>query len=156
MQEGDSEQTDEQQQQAEQALADAQDAFEEERDRYMDLRQEELLFRMREELEQLLAKQKEATLQTVQAAEELAAGARLSRPLRRRLNEVGEAERGLGAKCSVLSEALAKESELVYSRASPPCAAISTMSPAACPAPAPIRATTPPRCSARSRIASAT
>jgi hypothetical protein len=116
MEQGDPEDTDEQQQQAEAALERAQEALQEERDRYMDLRQEELLFKMREELEQFLAKQVAITQSTLESGKELADTARMTRPLRRRLNELAEREQELVARATFMAQALRKEEEIVYSQ----------------------------------------
>ncbi|MEZ5963496.1 MAG: hypothetical protein R3F56_06590 [Planctomycetota bacterium] len=116
MERAEPEETDQQQQQTEEALQRAKDALEEERDRYMDLRQEELLFKIREELEQFLAKQVAISQRTAEAAAELAQGARMTRPMRRRLNELGDREQELVARASFMSEALQKEEEVVYSQ----------------------------------------
>lgn len=116
MQQGDPEETDQQQEQAKDALEKAQEALEEERDRYMDLRQEELLFKIREELEQLLQKQTEVSQQTATASTELEGGARMTRPLRRRLNELGEREGEIASRSEFMRAALVKEEEVVYSQ----------------------------------------
>ncbi len=116
MEKGEPEDTDEQQQQAEAALERAREALEEERDRYMDLRQEELLFKIREELEQFLTKQVAITQLTLEGAKELTDTSRMTRPLRRRLNELAEREQELVARSTFMAEALRKEEEIVYSQ----------------------------------------
>lgn len=116
MERPDPEEADQQQEQTEQALERAKEALEEERDRYMDLRQEELLFKIREELEQFLAKQVAISQQTLEASRELEDGARMTRPLRRRLNELADREQELVARAGFMSEALSKEEEVVYSQ----------------------------------------
>lgn len=105
----------EQQQQVSEKLEQAQEALEEERDRYMDLRQEELLFRIKDELQQFLEKQQPITLATGEAGKKLAAGRRLTRLVRRRLNQLGEQEQELADKLKFIKEALSEENVIVYS-----------------------------------------
>ncbi|MEO0480444.1 MAG: hypothetical protein AAF196_13260 [Planctomycetota bacterium] len=104
----------EQQERAEQELQRAADELEEERQRYEDLRQEELLFRLEEELVEFLETQRPITIATAEALADLENGGRLSRPERRRLNEAGETERELAAKTKFLREALEEDSALVF------------------------------------------
>lgn len=113
MQQQDQETTEQQQERARQKLDEAAKQMEEERDRYQDLRQEELLFRMKEELTAFLEKQKPITLGTllVQKANDQDG---LSRPMRRKLNQFGEEEQELSAKLSALILALAEEGNLVW------------------------------------------
>jgi hypothetical protein len=113
MQQQDQETTEQQQERARQKLDEAAKQMEEERDRYQDLRQEELLFRMKEELTAFLEKQKPITLGTllVQKANDQDS---LSRPMRRKLNQFGEEEQELSAKLSALILALAEEGNLVW------------------------------------------
>ncbi len=115
MEEGDPDEADEQQERAKEKLAEAQQDLEEERDRYMDLRQEELLFKIKEELTQFLEVQRPITLATIEAAEKLAEGKRLSRPMRRKLNGLGENEGELASKVEFIRTALQEESVLVFS-----------------------------------------
>lgn len=113
MERGDEEQTQEQQEQARQKLEEAAKQLEEEKDRYQDLRQEELLFRMKEELTNLLEKQRPITAQTLEAHRTTPAEG-LSRPARRKLNTAGEEEQALATKIDFLVNALNDEGNLVY------------------------------------------
>ena len=89
------------------------DELEEEQDRYMDLRQEELLFRMKDELTSFLEKQRPITAKTkeYQASSN---GGRLSRSKRRKVNGLGEEEQALAGKIELLVDALSEEGNLVY------------------------------------------
>lgn len=111
---GDVDQAREQQQEAREQLEQAQQALEQERDRYQDLRQEELLFRIEEELQAFLDSQKEVTAETERTGSELRDGARMTRPMRRNLNRLGETERELSGKVRYVREALAEEGTLVF------------------------------------------
>lgn len=113
MEQGDQEETDEQQQEAREKLQQAAEQLEEEKDRYQDLRQEELLFRMREELTTFLEKQRPITAQTLEA-QQTAPPEGLSRPARRKLNQLGEQEKELAGKLDFLVGALTEEGNLVY------------------------------------------
>ncbi|MBZ0154346.1 MAG: hypothetical protein K8J09_22690, partial [Planctomycetes bacterium] len=111
MEQGDEDAAQQQQQQAREKLEEAAQQLDEEKDRYQDLRQEELLFRMKEELTALLDKQRPMTAATLEAQ---AAGAELSRPVRRKLNQLGEEEQGLAAKVDLMVKALSEEGSQVY------------------------------------------
>lgn len=113
MEQGDAEEAEQQQEQARQKLDEAAQDLEEEADRYQDLRQEELLFKMKDELTAFLDKQRPLTAQTLEAQQE-AAGAGLSRPARRKLNQVGDEEQELAGRLEFLVGALTEEGNLVY------------------------------------------
>ncbi|MFY9344788.1 MAG: hypothetical protein WAT39_20010 [Planctomycetota bacterium] len=113
MEQGDPEETQQQQEQARQNLEDAAKELEEEKDRYQDLRQEELLFRMKDELQQFLERQRPITAQTVEAQKSLTAEG-LARAVRRKLNQLGEEEQELSGKLDFLVAALTEEGNLVY------------------------------------------
>ena len=113
MEEGDAEQVEEQQEKAREKLEEAVEELEEEQDRYMDLRQEELLFRMKDELTAFLEKQRPITEQTKQL-QKAAEGGRLSRSKRRKVNGLGEEEQALAGKIELLTNALTEEGNLVY------------------------------------------
>ncbi|MCA8973351.1 MAG: hypothetical protein KDC98_01450 [Planctomycetes bacterium] len=113
MERGDAEETREQQEEARQKLEEAARELEQERDRYQDMRQEELLFKMKEELLALLEQQRPITAETLQAQEVEKSG-RLSRPLRVKLNRLGEQEHELAGRIDFLVTALADEGNLVY------------------------------------------
>jgi len=113
MEQGDEQETQEQQEQARQKLEEAAKQLEEEKDRYQDLRQEELLFRMKEELTNLLEKQRPITAQTLEAQRTMPSEG-LSRPARRKLNTAGEEEQGLATKIEFLVHALNDDGNLVY------------------------------------------
>jgi len=110
---GDADETREQQEQARQKLQEAAEQLEEERDRYQDLRQEELLFKMKAELTAFLERQRPITQETLAAQQEAAAAA-LSRPARRKLNQLGEQEQELAGRVEFLVNALAEEGNQVY------------------------------------------
>lgn len=113
MERGDAEQTMEQQEQARQKLEEAAEQLEEERDRYQDLRQEELLFKMKDELGTFLQKQRPITQQTLET-QQAAPPEGLSRPARRKLNQLGEEEQELAGRLEFLTNALVEEGNLVY------------------------------------------
>jgi hypothetical protein len=114
MDEGDREQTEARQEEARQKLEEAAEELEEEKDRYQDLRQEELLFRMREELTTFLATQQPITRQTLEAQQAQAGPDGLSRAARRKCNQLGEEEQQLAGKLEQLTAALTEEGNLVY------------------------------------------
>lgn len=113
MERGDQEETREQQEEARRKLEEAAEELEEERDRYQDLRQEELLFKMKEELLAFLERQRPITQKTLDA-QKIAENGRLSRPLRRRLNQLGEEELELAGRIDFLVQALHEEGNMVY------------------------------------------
>lgn len=113
MERGDQEETREQQEEARKKLEEAAQELEEERDRYQDLRQEELLFKMKEELLAFLEKQRPITQQTKEA-QQVAENGRLSRPMRRKLNQLGEEEFELATRIDFLVQALTDEGNMVY------------------------------------------
>ncbi len=117
LEEGKPEEADEQQAEAEQKLEEARQELEEERDRYLDLRQEELLFKIGEELTEFLEAQRPLTEQTEAAGEVYAEKGKLSRPARRKLNQVGERELELIARTEFILQALVEEGVLVFSHA---------------------------------------
>ncbi|MBK8098213.1 MAG: hypothetical protein IPK26_13965 [Planctomycetes bacterium] len=113
MQQGDMEETEQQQEQARQKLEEASEELEEERDRYMDQRQEELLFRMRDELTQFLDKQRPLTQQTLEIQKAAGTGTP-SRPQRNKLKQFGEEEQELAGRIQGLIQALVEEGNMVY------------------------------------------
>jgi hypothetical protein len=117
MQDGEQDEADQQQQETREQLEQAQEALQEERDRYMDLRQEELLFRIRDELTQFLEKQRTITAATQEAAQALDGGRQLTRPMRRKLNTLGEQERELESEAAYLRTSLEQEGTLVFTHA---------------------------------------
>jgi hypothetical protein len=112
MERGDAEETQEQQEEARQQLQQAAEQLEEEEDRYQDLRQEELLFRMKDELTAFLDRQRPITQQTIEAQKAATDG--LSRPVRRKLNQLGEEEQELAGRLEFLVNALTDDGNLVY------------------------------------------
>lgn len=117
MQDGDNQETDQQQQEARDRLQEAKEALEEERDRYQDLRLEELLFRMQEELVAFLEKQQPITQATREAQESLGDNTRMTRRVRRKLNDLARQETELVSKAEYLRTALEEEGTLVFSHA---------------------------------------
>jgi hypothetical protein len=109
----DADETREQQEKARQKLQEAAEQLDEEKDRYQDLRQEELLFKMKAELTAFLERQQPITAQTLEAQQQAEREA-LSRPARRKLNQLGEEEQELAGKIGVLVAALSEEGNLVY------------------------------------------
>jgi hypothetical protein len=114
MEQGDREETEQQQEEARQQLEQAAEELEEEKDRYQDLRQEELLFRMREELTAFQAAQQPITKQTLEAQQASNGPDGLSRAARRKVNQLGEEEQQLAGKIEALNKALDEEGNLVY------------------------------------------
>jgi DNA repair exonuclease SbcCD ATPase subunit len=113
MEQGQQDEAEQQQEEARQKLEEAAQQLEEEEDRYQDLRQEELLFRMRDELNAFLEKQRPITQQTLEA-QKTAPPEGLSRAVRRKLNQLGEEEQVLAGKIEALVAALQEEGNLVY------------------------------------------
>ena len=114
MENGEQDDTEQQQEEVMEKLEEAMEALEEELDRYMDLRQEELLFRMKDELMSFLEKQQPITEETKATRESLAEGNRMTRRMRRKLNQLGERERDLADKAEFLHSALEEEGVLVF------------------------------------------
>ncbi len=112
MEQGDEEAAQQEQDRAREKLEEAAQQLEEEKDRYQDLRQEELLFKMKEELTTFLDRQKPITAQTLEL--QAAAKEGLSRPARRKLNQLGEEEQELAGRIEFLVQALTDEGNLVY------------------------------------------
>ena len=117
LQNGERQKAEEEQQEAQEQLEKAREELKQERDRYMDLRQEELLFQIGEELQQFLDTQRSLSEQTANAARVLEEKGRLSRPARRKLNQVGERENELIARTEFILQALVEEGVLVFSHA---------------------------------------
>lgn len=113
MEQGDEAETDKQQEEAKKNLEEAAKELEEEKDRYQDLRQEELLFRMKDELTTFLERQRPLTAQTVEAQKSAGADG-LSRAMRTKANQIGEEEQELAGKVEFLVQALSEEGNLVY------------------------------------------
>jgi len=113
MEQGDTEETQKQQEKAREKLEEAKEDLEEEKDRYQDLRQEELLFKMKDELTAFMEKQRPITEATKQV-QKVSGGSRLSRPARRKVNGLGEEEQSLAGKVEFLVNALTEEGNLVY------------------------------------------
>lgn len=113
MEQGDEQETEKQQQEAREKLQQAAEELEEEKDRYQDLRQEELLFRMRDELTTFLERQRPITQQTLEAQRAGTADS-LSRPARKKLNALATEEQELAGKIEFLVTALSDEGNLVY------------------------------------------
>jgi colicin import membrane protein len=107
------EEAEEQQEQARKELQKAAEELEQERDRYQDQRQEELLFRMKEELQNLLDKQQPITQATLEAQKQASKDG-VARAERRKLNQFGEQEQELAAKIDFMVKALAEEGNLVF------------------------------------------
>ena len=114
MERGDTDGAREQQERAQEELEKAFEEIEEERDRYQDLRQDELLFKIREELEQFLEQQRPITVETLEVAKKSEGRSRLSRPTRRRLQQLGETEVELRSRITYVREAIAAEGTLVF------------------------------------------
>ncbi len=104
----------EEQQKAAKKLEEARKNLENERDRYWRLRQEELLFRIGEEVGVLIRKQKELSRKTLDLAGEAGNAERLPRRLRTRIRALGRAERELETRARFLAENLKKEQTLVF------------------------------------------
>ncbi|MBL8725676.1 MAG: hypothetical protein JNK49_16660 [Planctomycetes bacterium] len=113
LEQGDTDTAEQQQERAAEKLEEAAEQLEEERDRYQDLRQEELLFKMKEELTAFLAKQEPLSRATLEA-QQLAAREALSRAQKRQLNQIGEEELELQKRIQFLVDALDEDGNLVY------------------------------------------
>ncbi len=99
----------------EEALEDTVDEVEEERDRYRELRQEELLFQMWEELNGML-EQHRTTMVTVHEVENARGkqGSALPRSARLRLRSAARTEADLAGDCARVSTAIKEEGAAVY------------------------------------------
>lgn len=109
---------DESEQQAretERKLDEARRELEKERDRYLRLRQEELLFRIADEVRLLIEKQEVISQKTTDIAEAQADRERLPRKLRKKLNALGAQEGELAARSRFIAEHLKKEQTMVFS-----------------------------------------
>ena len=113
MEQGEMEEAQQRQEEARQKLDEAAKELEQEEDRYQDLRQEELLFRMADELTTFLERQRPITAQTAEAAKSATAEG-LSRAMRSKANQLGEEEQDLAGKLAALVQALTEEGNLVY------------------------------------------
>jgi hypothetical protein len=113
MEQGDTDETQKQQDKARQKLEEATEQLEEEKDRYQDLRQEELLFKMKDELTAFMEKQRPIT-EAIKQIQQVSGNSKLSRPARRKVNGLGEEEQGLAGKVEFLVNALSEEGNLVY------------------------------------------
>ncbi len=114
MKSGQMEQSQQNQDQAAKKLEEARKNLEDERDRYWRLRQEELLFRMGEEVQVLIEKQRELNRKTLDLVGEAANAERLPRRLRTRIRALGRGEKELEARARFLAENLKKEGTLVF------------------------------------------
>jgi hypothetical protein len=113
MEQGDPDETEQQQEEARKDLEQAAKELEQEIDRYQDLRQEELLFRMKDELTTFLDRQRPISEATVEA-QKSATSDGLSRAMRTKVNQLGEEEQELSGKIDYLVQALDAEGNLVY------------------------------------------
>ena len=113
MEQSDPDETEQQQEEARRKLDEAAKELEQEEDRYQDLRQEELLFRMKDELTSFLERQRPITAQTLDA-QKSAAGDGLARAVRTKINQLGEEEAELAGRLEFLVQALTEEGNLVY------------------------------------------
>jgi hypothetical protein len=100
---------------AEQKLEEAKQRLEEERNRYMNLRHEELLFRIVEELKEFQSRQEDVSRQTRELDAERGEDERLRRSLRSRLRGIAQQEKELADKAKFLREALEQEGSQVFS-----------------------------------------
>ncbi|MAE76233.1 MAG: hypothetical protein CMJ85_05110 [Planctomycetes bacterium] len=114
MNEGEENRAEDAAKEAERKLDEAREQLEKERDRYMRLRQEELLFRIAEEVQLLVEKQDGIGQRTSQLAESLGDKERVPRRLRSRLKNLGQQEGELAARARFLAEHLQKEGSLVF------------------------------------------
>ena len=101
--------------QAEKYLRQAQDDLDEEKQKYLRLRQEELLFRIADEIRSMIKTHEEARHATAEAeSERQQAGGTLGRTLKLKIQKVAKDEEGVGADCARVAEALEKEEIRVY------------------------------------------
>jgi hypothetical protein len=111
---GDLDQAERQEEQTEREIREALDQLEEEEEQYQDLRQEELLFRMAEEIDVMLETLREQMAATREADAARAGRARPSRADRVRLRNLSREFETLAQRANVLREAIAKEGVLVF------------------------------------------
>jgi hypothetical protein len=112
--EGDLSQAQQEEQQVQRELEDAQKNLEREEDQYQRLRQDELLFRITEEVDSLLKTHQAAMKETreIDAARE--GGDRPSRAQRLRLKRIAQSESSLGTRSGEIATAIAAEQSIVF------------------------------------------
>ncbi|MCA8970257.1 MAG: hypothetical protein KDC95_10750 [Planctomycetes bacterium] len=112
---GDPETSEQTTSEVERKLEEARRELDEERDRYRRLRQEELLFRITDEIEQLITKQTAVHGETKTIADSLGDRERLPRKLRSQVRMLGTQEGELGARARFLADSLKNEAVIVFS-----------------------------------------
>ncbi|GEM_PF-3486621 len=99
---------------AERKLDEAEKHLKKERDRYWRLRQEELLFRIKDEVASLILKQREINRKTLDVSAERGDSVRIPRRLRSRLRALSRAENELAGRARFLADNLEKERTIVF------------------------------------------
>ncbi len=100
--------------QTEQEIREALEALEEEEEQYQRLRDEELLFRIAEEVEALSESQADLSEQTTEADSSRGANTRASRALKLRLRKIAREEQALAGRAAGMREAIEEEESLVF------------------------------------------
>ena len=114
--EGNPEQAEPQAEETEKYLNLAKDAVQREQEKYLDLRQEELLFRIGEELRGMIEAHEKAMETTTEAdAERKDSGGNPSRALRLRISRIGREEQGIATDCNRVATGLDQEGAQVFS-----------------------------------------
>jgi hypothetical protein len=114
LEEGDTEQAQEQTQQTEREMEQAQKELGQEEEQYQRLRQEELLFRIAEEVKQLTEEHKLQMSATLEVDQARPAGEKPTHTQRLRLKKIAKAESTLGARATEIEKAIAGEGSLVF------------------------------------------
>jgi len=112
--EGDLPQAERQEEETERKIRDAMEDLAEEEEQYQRLRQEELLFRITEEVQGLIAGHQEAMAATREVHSGRDAAARPTRSQRLRLRRIASEEAALGARAGELADAIEAEGALVF------------------------------------------
>src|SRR5712671_3329447 len=114
LEEGDMEGGQEQTQQTERDMEQAQKELGQEEEQYQRLRQEELLFRIAEEVKQLTEEHKLQMSATLEVDKARPAGEKPTHTQRLRLKKIAKAEATLGARATEIEKAIAGEGSLVF------------------------------------------
>ena len=95
-------------------IDEAKKELERERDQYLKLRQEELLFKIADEVTQLIDKQNEINRQTLTLVAGRKSESRLPRGIRNQIKQLGRKEGELAKRAAFLAENLKKEQTLIF------------------------------------------
>ncbi|MBK8180721.1 MAG: hypothetical protein IPK67_17875 [Planctomycetes bacterium] len=117
LEQGELSEAEEAEQRVQKQLEQARQELEQEEDEYQRLRQEELLFKIGEELENLARIHGEAMTQTRELDAKREAGARPSRAQRLALKRIAKDEAGIAARAGQIADALQAEQTVVFTEA---------------------------------------